>query len=274
MLATTRSRLKWLLVSAALCALPGCQFTRAIPQFTPQPEVKAAPATPIAEKKEELGKPSWDPTWDVVIEKELPAELLTPQVAHAVRPFCPRFNSMSEVDKRTFWAYFFQALAGAEAGLVPTTNVRHTEPEVAVQDTVTRRIVRQEGLLQLTYMDADRYGCAFDWQSDKKLPEKDPTRTILKPENNLRCGVSILTNQLIAQRKPLVSPTSYWATLRPGTLSYRVFAKQMANVPQVCYAAPVNEAQTTTVARNDQANSTQSSSTQSVAMNTWPSRMK
>ncbi len=115
-----------------MCILPGCQFTRAIPQFTPQPEVKAAPATPIAEKKEELGKPAWNPAWDVLIEKELPPELLTARVSHAVRPFCPRFNSMSEVDKRTFWAYFFQALAGAEAGLVPTTNVRHTEPEVAV----------------------------------------------------------------------------------------------------------------------------------------------
>ena len=41
------------------------------------------------------------------------------------------FTSMSEVDKRAFWAYFFQALAGAEAGLEPTTRVRHTQPAVA-----------------------------------------------------------------------------------------------------------------------------------------------
>jgi hypothetical protein len=30
--------------------------------------------------------------------------------------FCPRFYEMSETDKRTFWAYFFPPLAGAEAG--------------------------------------------------------------------------------------------------------------------------------------------------------------
>ena len=197
------------------------------------------------------------------------SELLTARVSHAVKPFCPRFNELSEVDKRTFWAYFFQALAGAEAGLVPTTDVRHMDPEVAVEDRVTKRIVRQEGLLQLTYMDADRYGCPFDWQSDKKLPEKDPTRTILKPENNLRCGVNILTNQVVVHRKPLVTPKSYWATLRPGTLSYRVFAKQMANVPPVCYAQPVEKAQADQPTGN-----VQQTPAQTVAMNAWPTAMK
>ncbi|HEY1902941.1 MAG TPA: hypothetical protein VGG56_10940 [Terracidiphilus sp.] len=196
-----------------------------------------APPTPIAKKKEELGKPAWDPQWDVIVETSLPPEMLSPRVARAVRPFCPRFASLSEVDKRAFWAYFFQALAGAEAGLVPTTDVRHTEPEVAVKDTVTKRMVRSEGLLQLTYMDADRYGCDFDWDSDKELPEKDPAKTILQPKNNLLCGLKILDRQLIERRKPLASSSSYWSTLQPGTDSYRVFVKQMANVPEVCRVA-------------------------------------
>ncbi len=124
---------------------------------------------------------------------------------------------MSEADKRAFWAYTFQALAGAEAGLKPTTDVRHTEPEVAIKDTVTKRTVRQEGLLQLTYMDAERYGCDFNWDQDKALPEKDPSKTILRPENNLLCGVKILENQMLTQRKPLLSSSSYWVTLRPST---------------------------------------------------------
>jgi hypothetical protein len=87
-------------------------------------------------------------------------------------------------------------------------------------------------------MDAERYGCDFDWAKDKQLPEKDPAKTILQPKNNLTCGVKILDNQLIKQRKPLLSKTSYWSTLQPGTVSYRVFAKQMANVPSVCRVAP------------------------------------
>jgi hypothetical protein len=234
----TGSKISSLLISTGLLVATACHEKAVAPQQPSQPEVKLAPPTPIAEQKEHLGKPSWDPAWDVTVERALPDELLADSIAREVRPFCPRFRSLSEVDKRTFWAYVFQALAAAEAGLVPTTDVRHTEPEVAVEDTVTKRMVRSEGLLQLTYMDADRYSCDFDWESDKHLPEKDPAKTILQPANNLECGVRIMETQLVHRKKPLVSSTSYWSTLRPGTISYRVFYKQMANVPQVCRANP------------------------------------
>jgi hypothetical protein len=207
-------------------------------QVVAQPETKPAPATPIAEKKTELGADSWDPEWDRYIEEALPDEMFSDRAAKDVRRFCPRFNGISEGDKRAFWAYFFQALAGAEAGLKPTSDVRHTQPEVAVKDDVTKRMVRSEGLLQLTYMDAKRYGCDFDWEADKKLAEKDPEKTILQPKNNLECGVKILDNQIIAQGKPLLSRSSYWSPLHPGGPAYRVFAKQMANVPEVCRADP------------------------------------
>lgn len=232
MVFTHRSRMARLVVCTALFVPAGCA-NYLDPQSLPaQPDVKEAPSTPIAEEKDELGKPSWDPKWDKIIEDALPPELLSSRVARDVRPFCSRFKKMSELDKRAFWAYFFQALAGAEAALVPTTDVRHEEMDE--KDTVTGRMVRSEGLLQLSYMDADRYGCDFDWEKDRGLPEKDPARTILQPENNLTCGVKILNQQLIGRHKRLVSPSSYWGTLRPGTLSYQVFAKQMTNVPASC----------------------------------------
>jgi hypothetical protein len=200
----------------------------------PRPQLKPAPPTPIAVQKQELGEPSWDPQWDETVERALSPGMLSPRIARGVRSYCPRFASMSDPDKRAFWAYTFQALAGAEAGLKPTTDVRHTEPEVAKVDTVTKRMVRQQGLLQLAYMDAVRYRCDFNWQHDRTLPEKDPARTILQPENNLLCGVKIMENQMLRQRKPLLSSTSYWVTLRPATISYKVFAKQMKNVPAAC----------------------------------------
>jgi hypothetical protein len=209
---------------------------RAQPSSPPKPALKQAPPTPIAKEKEELGQQSWDPQWDVIVEQALSPEMLSTRAARGVRTFCPRFASMGEADKRAFWAYTFQALAGAEAGLKPTTNVRHTEPEVAVQDSVTKRTVRQQGLLQLTYMDAERYGCDFNWEQDKGLAEKSPARTILTPKNNLLCGVKILENQMLTQKKPLVSSSSYWVTLRPDRPSYLVFVKQMKNVPAVCRA--------------------------------------
>ena len=193
-----------------LLVLGGCRGQVAQQPAQPSPSqprpVKQAPPTPIAEKKEELG--------EAVVGSAMGCDCGAGVVSgDAVAESRPRRQNvlardspaMSEADKRAFWAYTFQALAGAEAGLKPTTDVRHTEPEVAVQDTVTKRTVRQEGLLQLTYMDAKRYGCDFDWEQDKALAEKVPAKTILTPRNNLLCGVKILENQMLTQRKPLLS---------------------------------------------------------------------
>ena len=237
------------IATLALCALllpAGCSRHIAATQPPPkpaQPVLKAAPPTPLAEKKEELGTQTWNPAWDRYVEEALPPEMLSARAARVARPYCPRFAALSVADKRAFWAYLFQAMAGAEAGLTPTTDVRHTEPAVAKRDTLTHRMIRSEGLLQLTYMDADRYGCDFNWQHDKTLPEKDPARTILQPKNNLTCGVKILDNQLFSLRKPLLSRSSYWSTLQPGTRSFRVFNKQMSNVPSVCRAAGTHVAE-------------------------------
>ena len=134
---------------------------------------KPAPPTPIDEKKVELGGTPWNPQWDQIVEKALPPEMLSSQVPQDVRRFCPRFYEMGETDKRTFWAYFFQALAGAEAGLNPNTSVRHTEPDVTKRDEVRGTAIRTEGLLQLAYADQRRYGCDFNWQADRALKAND-----------------------------------------------------------------------------------------------------
>ena len=234
------------------------QMTQTVaPETTP---TKPAPATPIDAKKAELGGKTWDPEWDAIVEKAVPPEMLSTQVPRDVKRFCPRFYEMDETDKRAFWAYFFQALAGAEAGLDPKTRAHHTQPEVSVPDEVTGLSGRTEGLLQLTYGDEKRYGC--DWKADRKLPAKDAGRTILQPKNNLECGVKILDNQIIEQHKPLLSRSSYWSTLQPGRLSYRVFARQMTNPPAACglqMKSPVKPSTTTATvkAEAEQAKSSQ-----------------
>lgn len=215
---------------------------------------KPAPPTPIDEKKVELGGTPWNPQWDQIIEKALPPEMLSSRVPQGVRRFCPRFYEMGETDKRTFWAYFFQALAGAEAGLNPNTNVRHTKPEVAKRDEVTGMAMRSEGLLQLAYADQKRYGCDFNWQVDRALKATDPAKTILQPKNNLECGVKILTNQIIVQHKPLLTRSGYWSTLQPDGPSYRVFAKQMTNPPAACglsTKSTIDKSATTKSVQND-----------------------
>ncbi|HXP39724.1 MAG TPA: hypothetical protein VN833_05610 [Candidatus Acidoferrales bacterium] len=215
------SALKTSLVTLSLVFFIG------ITTASPAQAIKPVPPTPIDVKKVELGGAPWNPQWDQIIQKALPPEMLASQAPRGVRRFCPRFGEMSVADKRAFWAYFFQALAGAEAGLNPNTSVRHAEPEVAMA-------VRSEGLLQLAYADQKRYGCDFNWQLDRALKANDPAKTILQPKNNLECGVKILVNQIIVQHKPLLTPSAYWSTLRPDGPSYRVFAKQMTNPPAAC----------------------------------------
>lgn len=238
----------WTVFSAAAIWTAGCggrwqtqaaSAAQARERQAAEPATKPAPPTPIAVKKAELGDDNaWNPKWDQIVEKSLPPDLLSPRRERAVKSLCPRFKRMNKTDRRAFWAYFFQALAGAEAGLKPTADVRHTEPEVAVIDPVTHRMTRQEGLLQLAYADSQRYGCDFDWDKDKELPEHDPAKTILQPKNNLECGIKILDNQLMVLHKPVLSESSYWVTLRPGTMSFSVFTKQLANLPAACGASP------------------------------------
>jgi hypothetical protein len=195
---------------------------------------KPAPPTPIDEKKAELGGTTWNPQWDQIIEKALPPEMLSSHAPQGVRHFCPRFFGMGETDKRAFWAYFFQALAGAEAGLNPNTSVPPSKGALAKPEKTSEGSMRREGLLQLSYADQKRYGCDFNWQLDRALRHDDPAKTILQPKNNLECGVKILVNQTIRKHKPLLSRSGYWSTLRPDSPSYRVFARQMTNPPAAC----------------------------------------
>jgi hypothetical protein len=216
------------------CATREQQAPAAKPVADAPKAIKPVPPTPIDKKAAELGETTWNPQWNQIVAQALPPELLSNRVPRDVRQFCPRFYVMTNAQKRTFWAYFFQALAGAEAGLNPNATVRHTEPKLAQREHVAVTKVRTEGLLQLTYADRQRYGCPFDEEADRGLAADDPARSILQPKNNLTCGVAILKNQIIDLHRPLLWSNSYWATLRPGTFSYRIFAKQMINPPAAC----------------------------------------
>ncbi|MGA8940833.1 MAG: hypothetical protein WB439_16845 [Acidobacteriaceae bacterium] len=239
------ARFVWVVGACVVLACGGCKGKqKVVVQKRVQPVVKVAPPTPLDEKKAELGGTTWQPQWDGIVEKALPADLLGVRAARAVRGYCPRFGEETEAQKREFWAYTFQALASAEAGLNPTSDVHHLQAAVNTIDPVTHRPARQEGLLQLKYEDAVRYGCDFNWQRDRTLPVKDPERTILQPADNLGCGVKIMENQIVTLHRPLVTRMSYWATLQPGTEGYRVFRRQMVNVPGACRVPRVRRRRT------------------------------
>ena len=209
------------LVGGALFFGSGCKRSShpeavKVRPHAPEPVlVKTAPATPIQTKRLELGGPTWNHEWDVLIERHLPPAMLSRRVPHDVRRFCPAFFRMGVTDKRAFWAYFFQALAGAESGLDTKTNVRH-ESMGPGKDGVTGSLVRSQGLLQLTYEDKDRYGCNFDWKHDRHLALTSSRRTILRPRNNLLCGIRILDQQLFSRREPFAYEALVLVDTAPG----------------------------------------------------------
>lgn len=236
------SNLKWIFVVLAIgFTAVSCRETSSNPpNSTPAPKSlsKRVPSTPLAKKTVELGEPTWNPRWNWFVVHALPPSMLSRLVPSDVQHFCPRFYAMNKKEKHAFWAYFFQALSGAEATLNPRAKAPHTEPVLAARENVPATRVMTEGLLQLTYADASRYGCNFNERADRRLAPDDPRRSILQPKNNLECGVKILANQIIDQHKPIVSPTSYWATLRPGTAGYHTFIQQMADPPRACELHP------------------------------------
>ena len=46
--------------------------------------------------------------------------------------------------------------------------------------------------------------------------------------------MKIIENQIIDQHKPLLSRSSYWSPLQPGTAPHKNFLKQMTNPPEAC----------------------------------------
>jgi hypothetical protein len=116
------------LAALLLClgrVLLGCER-----QHTPVPskpqsrlQMEPPPPTPIAEERKQLGESGWKPEWGNVVEEALPPWMLSKRAAGKVKGFCPQFGTMVQADKRAFWAYFFEALASAEAGLNPAAVV-------------------------------------------------------------------------------------------------------------------------------------------------------
>lgn len=138
--------------------------------------------------------------------------------AEDIEEFCPRYNAIENRDlKINFWAYLISAIAEVESSFDPAN--RMSEPGLGI-DKVTNKQVVSEGLLQLSYQDTKWYpACEFDWESDRKLAAEDERKTILDPFKNLKCGISILANQ-IKNRRRISIVDGYWSVLRPDGRKY------------------------------------------------------
>lgn len=127
---------------------------------------------------------------------------------------CPKWNSLNDEQKKYAIATMIVAVVYYESGY-STTNWM-TETTMGT-DPVTKKQVKSEGLLQLSYQDKEwAPWCQFDWSKDKLLSQNDPKKTIFDPYINLSCGVRIMANQVV--KKGLVFPSKgYWAVMNTSS---------------------------------------------------------
>lgn len=196
-------------------------------QGTPAPQIPVDPNQPDA-----YAPLSWEAQvkdgvlWSLMLYRLIQAEqpvLLQTKVSDIAR-FCPRYESLDQVQKINFWGQLLAAIAKFESGWKPVT--RYVETSMS-DDAVTGEKIVSEGLLQLSYQDAKYTSefCKFDWTIDKILNAKnplDPRKTIFDPYKNLRCGLAILTKQIKNKKAIVIDNGAYWAVIKSGNSKNKV----------------------------------------------------
>lgn len=149
-----------------------------------------------------------------VIRDETSLHKLSSPIPKDMAFFCPNYKNLNETQRMTVWGQLIAAMAYRESGWRPTTTM--IEPDHKI-DHITKKFVRSEGLLQLSYQDVSSYSdleCGFDWKKDKNLAPNSPDKSILAPYRNLRCGILILAHKVNINQQ-ISTPGTYWSVLRP-----------------------------------------------------------
>lgn len=118
-----------------------------------------------------------------------------------VGDFCPRYASLDESERRTFWAGLLTAIAQYESRFDPLAVLWEgpNDPEYSI------------GLLQISPSNKRAYQCDFQAEAD-----------LVDHKHNLSCGVAIITKSV--QRSHVIGGANsttghsgaakYWSTLR------------------------------------------------------------
>lgn len=147
-----------------------------------------------------------------VIQTEAANDLM--RGADDIASFCPRYDSLNNTERANFWGLLVSAIVKHESDFDPLS--RMAEPSLGI-DPVTKQTVHSEGLMQMSYGDRSMSSaCEFDWATDRSLPPKDPRKSILSPERNLRCGINILAQQIRKYGKISIKSGAYWSVLIPN----------------------------------------------------------
>lgn len=144
--------------------------------------------------------------------------------------FEPNWGTMSEDQKKTFYANLVFGMAKEESGHSRIS--LYFENKFKNKDKVTGLPVVSEGLMQLSYQDKQWYKfCQFDYAKDKAMHEADwkarpagkldwksghPDKTILDPYVNLGCAIGIMDSQLKNPKlkdRSFADSLTYWSVM-------------------------------------------------------------
>lgn len=166
-------------------------------------------------------KLSWESTpsrsaWSKTLMEIINQEWGRIEQASDMNIFCPKYYGLSEETKKIafaeviVWTSFYESTWNQIAWM--------TESSMGI-DAITKRQVRSEGLMQMSYQDTQwaKY-CEFDWSLDKYLDENDYKKTIFDPHKNLKCAVQVMSRQIARTKKIVLPRGHYWAVLRDPTL--------------------------------------------------------
>ncbi|QSQ22338.1 hypothetical protein JY651_45680 [Pyxidicoccus parkwayensis] len=205
----------------------------------------------------------WEPAYDAHIRAEaakVPALRTLPEAR--MSDFCPRWAELEPGARLQFYADLLYAISGPESGrdrrvMFNETRIRDRVTRRQVVDSVTRRPLLSEGLLQLSYADMDGYppaeglGCRFDWEADRTAFAQDlatsagartflsshPERSLLNPYTQLTCGVHVLNT--LVRRFPeddfRAAAGRYWSTMRPKRKAHAQVVQALQARESACF---------------------------------------
>mgnify|MGYP000588394299 CR=1 FL=1 len=173
--------------------------------------------------KQERMSLSWESTtekhperasWSDYIVNHMNENLSVYSKASDVEKFCPKFKTLTDIQKTKALSEIVVGMTFYESGYNPLSRMVETTMGV---DPVTGMQVASEGLLQLSYQDVANYKnkgvtCLFDYKKDKKLELNK--RSILDPILNLQCGLGILKHQIIKYGAFTMEKNVYWAVIK------------------------------------------------------------
>ena len=151
--------------------------------------------------------------------------------AKRMKNLCPRWEDLESKKRIQFWSALLWSVARWESDYLRTAI--HKETGMG-NDAVTHRMVRSEGLLQVSYGDLKTYqypGGDISWEKDRELATDDydddvkqgnSARTILNAYANINLGLWVISQNVDKYPDGTLESAllHYWATLNPRKKLY------------------------------------------------------